>query len=466
MIKAAPLAGDALYRPALHFTPESQWMNDPNGLFFDGKTNHLYYQHNPEGCKFGAMNWGHATSDDLVHWTHHPIALAPDGKNWIFSGCVVVDVNLGLGSPVVAIYTIHKANAKKNKQTQGIAYSLDGGYIFTKHSDNPVIPNPGEKDFRDPKVAWHEASGKWVMVLAVGQQVWFYCSYNLMDWFYLSSFGKGVGAHGGVWECPDLIPFVASDDVQKWVLLVSINPGHPAGGSGTQYFVGNFDGIIFTPDRPDPPVLWLDAGRDNYAGITFHHKGQAGSGKAPLFIAWMSNWQYCRTVPTESWRGTMTLPRELVLQATLAGYRIKQRVPATIFTAKSWIALEQATSYDIRNHTALSLKWEGASDVELTLTSASGDYLGFEVTVEGARLDRQWLQNSEFSEAFPSVEFADFHQQGKGQHLIIVDGTSFEYFGEDGLTALSDLFFVKQWFDRLVVRAATGLDVTLQVLAP
>jgi len=180
----------------------------------------------------------------------------------------------------------------------------------------------------------------------------------------------------------------------------------------------------------------------------------------------MSNWQYCRTVPTESWRGTMTLPRELVLQATLAGYRIKQRVPATIFTAKSWIALEQATSYDIRNHTALSLKWEGASDVELTLTSASGDYLGFEVTVEGARLDRQWLQNSEFSEAFPSVEFADFHQQGKGQHLIIVDGTSFEYFGEDGLTALSDLFFVKQWFDRLVVRAATGLDVTLQVLAP
>lgn len=245
-----------LHRPQFHFTPASGWMNDPNGMVYHNGEYHLFYQHNPDSTVWGPMHWGHAISKDLVHWEHMPIALYPDEHGTIFSGSAVVDTKntSGLGTndnpPMVAIFTYHNHEGENagrvDFQTQGIAFSLDNGRTWEKYENNPVLPNPGIRDFRDPKVMWHEESEKWVMSLAVADHISFYSSPNLLEWEFESDFGANIGGHGGVWECPDLFKLsVEGTAMEKWVLLVSINPGGPNGGSATQYFVGDFDGSSF-----------------------------------------------------------------------------------------------------------------------------------------------------------------------------------------------------------------------------
>lgn len=248
------------YRPQAHFTPPEKWMNDPNGMFYLDGEYHLFYQHNPDASVWGPMHWGHAVSRDLVHWEHLPIALYPDEQGTIFSGSAVVDWNnsSGLGSvdnpPVVAFYTYHNPELEKQGridfQTQAMAYSLDKGRTWQKYADNPIIDNPGIRDFRDPKVMWHEESEQWIMALAQKDHIGFYSSQNLKDWELESVFGEDIGSHGGVWECPELIRMpIEGTDEYRYVLLVSIMPGGPNGGSATQYFVGNFDGKRFVLDE-------------------------------------------------------------------------------------------------------------------------------------------------------------------------------------------------------------------------
>lgn len=247
-------------RPQVHFTPPAHWMNDPNGMFYHDGEYHLFYQHNPGASVWGPMHWGHAVSSDLMHWQNKPIALYPDELGTIFSGSAVVDWqnSSGLGSndnpPIVAMYTYHDANGEKQGridfQTQAIAYSLDKGQTWTKYAHNPVIKNPGIRDFRDPKVMWDENRNQWVMVLAQKNHVGFYRSDNLLDWKLTSTFGKNIGSHGGVWECPELLRLkVPGSEEYRYVLMVSISPGGPNGGSATQYFVGDFDGAEFTLDE-------------------------------------------------------------------------------------------------------------------------------------------------------------------------------------------------------------------------
>jgi len=247
------------YRPQIHFSPNEKWMNDPNGMFYLDGEYHLFFQHNPDASVWGPMHWGHAVSKDLVHWEERPIALYPDEQGTIFSGSAVVDWNnsSGLGSdnnpPIVALYTYHNAEMEKqgriDYQTQALAYSLDKGQTWQKYTGNPVIENPGIKDFRDPKVMWHEPTQKWVMVLAQKDHIGFYSSDNLIDWSLESTFGEEIGSHGGVWECPELLLMpVEGTNESRYVLLVSISPGGPNGGSATQYFVGDFDGKTFVLD--------------------------------------------------------------------------------------------------------------------------------------------------------------------------------------------------------------------------
>lgn len=248
------------YRPQVHFSPEQRWMNDPNGMFYYQGEYHLFYQHNPDASVWGPMHWGHAISKDLLHWEHQPIALSPDPLGTIFSGSAVVDHknSSGLGTkenpPIVAIYTYHDPVGEKQGrtdfQTQGLAYSLDKGRSWIKHQANPVLANPGIKDFRDPKVVWHEQSNKWIMVLAQADHIGFYSSKNLIDWNFESNFGKDWGSHIGVWECPDLVLLpIKGSDQYKYVLIVSVGSGGPNGGSATQYFVGDFDGKTFQLDE-------------------------------------------------------------------------------------------------------------------------------------------------------------------------------------------------------------------------
>ena len=295
------------YRPLYHFTPQYGWMNDPNGMVYADGTYHLFYQYNPYGARWGNMHWGHAISKDLVNWEYQPTAIAPDKLGAIFSGSAVIDhdntAGFGKGA-MIAIFT-----SAGDRQTQSIAYSLDGGKTFTKYEDNPVLSDANIIDFRDPKVFWHAPSKQWVMSLATTQTITFYGSKNLKEWTRLSEFGEGLGGHGGVWECPDLFP-LTYEGKTKWVLFVSINPGGPNGGSATQYFIGNFDGKTFTPDAMNYP-LWLDYGRDNYAGVTWSNVPAADGRR--LFIGWMSNWDYANEIPTVNFRSAMTVARTLRL---------------------------------------------------------------------------------------------------------------------------------------------------------
>jgi sucrose-6-phosphate hydrolase SacC (GH32 family) len=259
LVGAAALAAPADYytepfRPRFHFTPERNWMNDPNGMVFYEGEYHLFYQYNPFGDKWGHMSWGHAVSSNLVHWEHRPVALAEADGVMIFSGSAVVDwqntSSFGQDGkpPLVAIYTGHYT--EKPLQNQQLAYSNDKGRTWTKYSGNPVL-EIGAKDFRDPKVMWHVPMKRWIMTVAMPTEhkVRFYGSPNLKEWTLLSEFGR-AGATGGVWECPDLfeLPLEGSKE-KRWVLIINLNPGGLAGGSGGQYFVGQFDGTRFVADK-------------------------------------------------------------------------------------------------------------------------------------------------------------------------------------------------------------------------
>ncbi len=315
------------YRPQFHFSPEENWMNDPNGLVYHNGVYHLFYQHYPEDIVWGPMHWGHAVSKDMLHWEHKPIALYPDENGDIFSGSAVVDIDntSGFGStdnpPLVAIFTYHNMEGEKagrtDFQTQGIAYSLDNGDSWTKYEGNPVIGNPGIRDFRDPKVIWNEKEELWTMLVVAGDHLQIWNSANLKKWERVSEFGKNQGAHGGVWECPDLFLLqVDGTDEVKWVLLISINPGAPNGGNGTQYFIGDFDGKSFTSEQAENK--WVDLGRDNYAGVTYNNTPN----KERIFIGWMSNWDYARDTPTERWRSASTIPRALSLSKINGQYEL------------------------------------------------------------------------------------------------------------------------------------------------
>jgi fructan beta-fructosidase len=316
------------FRPQFHFSPEKKWMNDPNGLVFYKGTYHLFYQYFPGDIVWGPMHWGHATSKDLIHWKHHKIALFPDKLGLIFSGSAVIDINntseLGTSEnpPMIAIFTYHNMEIEKagkiNTQSQGLAYSLDEGETWTKYKGNPVIGNKSLKDFRDPKVFWNSETNLWNLVLVAGDHAQYYTSKNLIDWAYVSQFGKNIGAHGGVWECPDLFKLkVENSKEEKWVLLISINPGAPNGGSGTQYFIGDYDGISFKTNQKD--IKWIDYGTDNYAGVIYNNTPN----NERIFIGWMSNWLYARNTPTKNWRSAMTLPRKLSLEKIGNNYVLK-----------------------------------------------------------------------------------------------------------------------------------------------
>ncbi len=253
---AGARAYDEPFRPQFHFTPARNWMNDPNGLVFHEGEYHLFFQHHPRRRTWGTISWGHAVSTDLVHWRELPVAIPAARDESVWSGSVVVDhrntTGFGTsGTPaMVAIYTA--ADPRRHSvQSQALAYSLDRGRTWTRYADNPVLEF-GEDEFRDPKVFWHGPTERWIMpvALALRRKVRLYSSPDLKRWTLESEFGP-QGAISGVYEVPDLFALEV-DGRQRWVLVVSVTPGAPSGGSGTQYFLGDFDGRRFTPDDAAP----------------------------------------------------------------------------------------------------------------------------------------------------------------------------------------------------------------------
>jgi fructan beta-fructosidase len=478
------------HRPQFHFSPPTMWMNDPNGMvWFDGEY-HLFYQYYPEDTVWGPMHWGHAVSSDLVYWKHLPIALYPDDLGYIFSGSAVVDRRntSGLGAdgktPLVAIFTYHNPELAKaggkDHEYQGIAWSLDRGRNWTKYAGNPVLPNTQKlQDFRDPKVFWHEATGRWVMALSATDHVQFWASENLKEWRYLSDFGRGWGAHGGVWECPDLIRLpVQGSGEDRWVLILNINPGGPQGGSGTQYFVGNFDGTRFTLDKSfarvlrDEGAVWLDAGRDDYAGVTW--SGIPAEDGRRLFMGWMSNWDYAQQVPTSPWRSAMTLPRKLTLHRTDKGYRVfsqpveelqKLRYPGRVLEPRT---LSPGGSEPLAPGFAASqsevilefaLPETGAYDFGVELGNDMGERYRFGLDGEDGKFysDRTAAGDSSFSDAFAGVHRADRISESASVRLhLFIDVASIEVFADDGANVMTDTFFPTRDFNTIRVYSERG----------
>ncbi len=469
------------HRPTFHFSPDSMWMNDPNGMFYIDSTYHLFYQYYPKDIVWGPMHWGHATSQDLINWQHRPIALYPDSLGYIFSGSAIIDIKntSGLGRdgipPVIAFFTHHhdaKEKSGSNQfQYQSMAYSLDGGKSFTKFAGNPVVPNPGIKDFRDPKVFWFESDQSWKMIFAAYDHVRIYTSKNLINWSYCSSFGKDNGCHDGVWECPDLFPIKAENTgTTKWVMLVSINPGAPNGGSGTQYFVGDFDGTYFKLDdisqseEKNKNTQWLDFGTDNYAGVTWSGIPEKDGRK--IFLGWMSNWQYAQQVPTKKWRSSMTLPRELTLDSIEKEWVVTSK-PIVEFsqleTASEMLITDQMIgdtfllqSGSTLNRYQLEIEHAQNNKVFIRLSNTLGQYtdVGYDGKLNKFYIDRRFSGITSFNKNFAAIQYSDIRKKsGLIKMDIIQDVSGVEMFADDGFTIMTSLFFPEIPYQKATIQS-------------
>ncbi len=464
------------FRPQYHFTPPSKWMNDPNGLVYENGVYHLFYQYYPDAIVWGPMHWGHATSKDLIHWEHKPIALFPDELGYIFSGSAIVDTNntSGLGSvenpPLIAIYTYHDPKGEQlgrnDFQYQGLAYSLDHGDSWIKYENNPIIPNENSiRDFRDPKVFWNEQLKAWSLAVVAGDHLQLWKSSNLLDWEFMSDFGKEVGAHGGVWECPDLFELkVAGSEKSKWVLLISINPGAPNGGSGTQYFVGDFDGTTFTSVQRNPK--WIDLGTDNYAGVTYNGL----SDDQRIFIGWMSNWSYAQETPTDLWRSAMTLPRKLSLKMVEKDY-VLASYPIT--SLSSIVTSSDSKSFDLESNKSKEFKQELLStskvkfslkgSVKLKLKNDQEEELMLSISESGSIvIDRSKSGLIDFSENFFTEIKADFIPKEINEVELYVDASSVELFINKGERVMSARMFNKSNYSSVEVLNTT--DSIIEVI--
>jgi fructan beta-fructosidase len=461
------------YRLQVHFSPEAHWINDPNGMVYNNGIYHLFFQYHPYSSVWGPMHWGHATSTDMIHWKQQPIGIYPDSIGTIFSGSAVVDKNntSGFGkngkSPLVAIFTQHNPEGDKagrnDFQNQSIAYSNDEGKTWTKYAGNPVIKNPGLRDFRDPKVMWYEPQKKWIMVLATFNSIEFHSSPDLKNWTKESSFGDGRGAHGGGWECPDLIS-IDDNGKQRWVLIVNLNPGGPNMGSGTQYFVGDFNGTTFTSDQKE--VHWLDYGPDDYAGVTW-----SNTGKRKVMIGWMSNWMYANLVPTEKWRNAMTLPRELKIKHIGDDMFItSQPVKELVTTYSRSVAVQNISitkSLDVAAKAGklkfpcrVNLDAEQIKDFSLVLSNELGEELviGYDKSQHQYFIDRTKSGKIDFQKGFAARHLAPrLADNSKMKISLVIDASSVELFADDGLTVMTSVFFPNKSYNQIHINSADNL---------
>ena len=457
------------FRPVYHHTPTYGWMNDPNGMFYKDGVYHLYFQHNPYGSTWGNMTWGHSTTTDLVSWNYEGLAIKPDAWGAVFSGSAVVDYDntAGFGkNAVVAFYTSAKSSPWGDTQSQSMAYSLDNGKTFVKYAYNPVVTS-SKRDFRDPKVFWYAPDKHWVMILAGGQEMDIYSSKNLKDWKYESSFGAKQGAHGGVWECPDLVELpVEGAKEKKWVLICNINPGGPFGGNAAQYFVGTFDGKKFVNESPTQ-TKWMDWGKDHYATVTFSN---APGGRC-IALGWMSNWQYQTVLPTLQYRGSNTIARDLTLYRQDGELLLRCAPSPEIEKARmqkvSVPSFKVSDSYDLASllegndgayEIDMTIKNSGASKIMFTLSNDKGEKVNmyYDIMRKQFVMDRSESGKVDFSVDFPAVTVAPVYDTDNIRLRLFVDRTSIEAFGEGGKFVMTNQVFPTEPYNKMSFVSVRG----------
>jgi fructan beta-fructosidase len=449
-------------------------MNDPNGLVFHDGEYHLFHQANPFGNAWGHMSWGHAVSRDLVRWAHLPVAIPEEGGVMIFSGSAVADprntTRFGqAGSiPLVAVYTGH--HAESGIQDQNLAYSLDRGRTWRKYAGNPVLDD-GSRDFRDPKVFWHEPDACWIMAVALAaeRKIRFYRSPDLIRWERTGEFGP-AGPAAGAWECPDLfeLPVEGGSGAARWVLHVNVNAGAPAGGSGGLYFTGDFDGAAFTAGDSGR-AEWTDYGPDFYAAVSW--EGVPGADGRRIWIGWMSNWAYAGDVPTSPWRGGMTLPRSLALRRAGNGFLLVQRPvreleglrrggrrrEGVLIRAGDGLldlgadpsgGLEVEAAFRVRSPGSFGFRWKaGAMDCRL----------GYDPARRRLFVDRRLSGPDSVAPGFPALHEAPLDpENGLVRIHAYFDRTSIEVFGNGGARCLTALVFPPPGRGRLGLFSEAG----------
>ncbi|SFR71230.1 levanase/fructan beta-fructosidase/levanbiose-producing levanase [Agromyces sp. CF514] len=450
-------------RPRFHFTPQRNWMNDPNGLVYDRGLWHLYFQYNPEGADWGNMSWGHATSPDLRRWTEHEVALRYREGEQVFSGSVVATASgsepagSGAGSGAAdggALLTAFYTSAyDDDHQAQSMATSRDGGYTWQPDPQNPVLDR-GTSAFRDPKVIrFTDAAGttRYVMltVEADDRQVLFYSSRDLRSWEHVSTFGP-LGETGVVWECPDLVPLAVDGDPAdiRWVLLLSTNPvgdDPDPDGSSMHYVIGSFDGAVFRSDAAD--LTRLDHGRDFYAGVTF----DSAPGGEAIMLAWMSNWRYAAAIPSSPWRGAMSLPRRMSLRTVAGTVRLVQQpvgfvgellagaTPSTVFGAS------EPAEFTLSGHSLLELAWDpaatGAPRLQLRGDADALVEVSHDPSTHVLSVTRSGAATEGVHPDFPSTSTVTLPGSADDPVglLVSLDGPLLEVFANDGETTVSNL---------------------------
>jgi sucrose-6-phosphate hydrolase SacC (GH32 family) len=420
------------------------------------------------------MSWGHAVSGDLLHWEHLPVALREEDGVMIFSGSAVVDRNNSSGlcrargedrSCLVAIYTGHG----HDRQTQNLAYSNDRGRTWTKYAKNPVL-DLGLKEFRDPKVFWHEPTRRWIMlaVLADRHKVRFFGSPDLRTWETLSDFGP-AGATGGVWECPDLfaLPVDGDPSAMRWVLDVDINPGGLHGGSGGQYFIGSFDGTRFVNENAPAQTLWVDHGKDFYASLSFADV-PASDGRR-IWMGWISNWLYANEEPTALWRGAQSVPRVLSLRRVPDGIRLGQAPVGelkTLRTRPEPVAVRDAVALPGSAEIEMDLargEWEEAG---LTFANGSGEEVVVGVTARPLEvfIDRRRSRATALHEAYPGRHAGPVRWRDDRITLrILFDRSVLEVFANDGETVATERVYPTRPLDRLVLRGGARASASTRM---
>lgn len=443
------------YQPIYHFSTPDKWKNDPQRpIYFDGKY-HYYYLYNRDYPNGNGTEWRHATSNDLVHWKDEGVAIPkytnPDGDIW--SGSAVVDINntAGFGKgTVVAIVTQPSANG--GKQEQYLWYSTDKGKTFMSYSDNPIMSNPGTKDFRDPKIIWDHQSGKWVMAMAEGTKIGFYESHNLKDWHYTGEF---LTQNIGIIECPDLFVMQANDGTYKWILGASAN-GKSIGKPNTYaYWIGNYNGKQFTADYSEPQ--WLDYGFDWYGGVTFEDGKSSNKFDKRYALAWMNNWDYPHNTPTlqDGFNGVDSIVRQIKLK--------KQNDDAYTLTSQPIEALDEisfSTNHfkhlKVNGSKTLKVKgdvyqldadiyWSDVKNVGLRIRESTDKTrhidVGFFIQDNFSYVNRAFTDQPDKSKKYVESK-APFDASKKKVHLkVLVDKTSIEVFIDDGSVTYSNQVF-------------------------
>ena len=448
----APAAALSPHRQRYHFMPPSGWMNDPNGCIWHEGRYHLFYQHNPYSAKWGTMHWGHATSPDLVHWEHQPIALAPSESyddhpdGGIFSGSMIIH-----DGTWNAFYTGTANHGQGFVQTQCLATSTDGGTHFAKYDGNPIIDAPPadtSSDFRDPKVFRHGAQWYMVVGASLGGGAWhdgegcahLYSSGNLTRWEYRGILARSGGQFGTMWECPDFFPLG-----DKWVLTFSpmFNGMHRS-----MYMVGDmdFENATFHPLHHGD----LDYGLEYYAlqslidgnGRVNHIAWQNG-------WDWMEGWQDFGPTEKEGWCGCTAIPRVLSLGK---GNRIVQAPVPEISSLHREHASQSSFTVD-ESPTELPMPHPACYEMRLVIdlekTTAKRAYIDLRADeTHRTRLEvdfgnKQLIFDRGQSDDHSSGRFtAPLLLEGELWELrIFSDTASIELFCDDGLTTMSNTIY-------------------------